>query len=336
MQVHFVNVGYGEAILVQRDDFTVLIDGGTNRAEEYNNPGCIRIAEYLKKIGISKVDLIIVTHIHDDHIGGIPEVIRSFPVSEVWINIKPDVPDLKRIREFDSVRQRNLSGVLFKNALESYEEMLAECEMRGIPVLQKGEENGLLSSSKGVTRDFSIEILTPDEKLQTQMLDEYNRLGLLCAEQEISKAEALFYHIDKQANRTSISLRVRAGKAAVLLSGDKVDGWDGIYKKHGNRLESQILKATHHGQKDGLPEAMIEVSQPEVFVICSSVDRRFDSAHPDVIERANDFLREEKKNGGVYITGCLKDNSPEEKEFCAVCFSCDESTGEISTYYKEA
>lgn len=108
MQIHFINVGYGEAILIKRDGFIILIDGGTNRAEEYDNPGCIRVSDYLKQTGFSRIDLVIVTHIHDDHIGGIPEVIKNFPVSSVWINLKPAVPDLNTTayqRVIDSLQE---------------------------------------------------------------------------------------------------------------------------------------------------------------------------------------------------------------------------------------
>lgn len=39
MQIHFINVGYGESILViGSDGFTILIDGGTDRDEEYQVP----------------------------------------------------------------------------------------------------------------------------------------------------------------------------------------------------------------------------------------------------------------------------------------------------------
>jgi len=299
MQVHFINVGYGEAILVTGDDKTILIDGGTNRAEEYEHPGCIRTAEYLKKTGISKIDLVIITHIHDDHIGGIPEVIRNFPVSQVWINVRPDMPNMELIHQFDSVIKGNLSGTLFKNALESYAELLEECNRREIPVLQKGKEDGFLSFTEG----FDIELLTPDKQMQMETRDAYDRLF---AEKEIRKAEALFYEIDKLGNSTSISLRIKAGKTAVLLSGDKVDGWEEIVQEYGSGLESQILKVTHHGQMDGMPEAMLQAADPDIFVICADENRTYNSAAPEVLERITAYLDKKEKPLQVFITGDME------------------------------
>lgn len=321
MKIHFINVGYGEAILIQKDDFNILIDGGTNRREEYDSPGCIRISDYLKKMSIAQIDLAIVTHIHDDHIGGIPQVLEDFPVYEVWINLKPELPDLDTIRSFESVRSGNISGVLFQNALEGYRKLMELCENKKIPVLQMGKGTRSISPFP----DLFLELLSPDPALQLELLQKYEAL---CGETDHDRAEGLFYDIDRQGNRSSMALRVRAGKTAALLTGDKVDGWDGILNEYGDRLHSQILKVTHHGQKDGLPEEMIRVAQPEKFVICSSRDRRFNSAHPAVIQRIAEYIGE-KPDCGVYITGSLSSDS-EDGEICAVCFWCNEDTGEVA------
>lgn len=328
MQVHFVNVGYGEAILITRDDFVILIDGGTDREQEYKNPGCIRIDEYLRKMGISKVDVIIITHIHDDHIGGIVNVLKHFPVSEIWINVKPMESSEDIVKRLETVVAGNSSGMLFRNALKSYGELVAECEGRGISILQKGSMEGKIQ----LEDDFSVQLLSPNAEVQSETRENFDRLFL---EKNIEKAEKMFYRLDALANTTSISLRLISGKISVLLTGDKVDGWEEIYKKYGNSLESQILKVTHHGQMDGMPEAMLQASQPEFFVICASADRRYNSAHPAIIERANEYLAKTKKNGGVYVTGFLGENGSEGNSICAVSFLCDESTGEISINYVE-
>lgn len=168
--------------------------------------------------------------------------------------------------------------------------------------------------------------------MQKQILEDYRQF---CSEKNPERSEAMFYQIDKEANRSSISLRIKAGKASVLLSGDKVDEWETVLDRYADHLESQILKITHHGQIDGLPQAMIEVARPDHFVICSSADRRFNSAHPEVISRARSYLGENRKRGGVYITGCLEIEFLTEKQICAVCFDCDEETGEIVTLFQE-
>ncbi len=344
MQVHFINVGYGEAILITKDDFVILIDGGTNRREEYNNPGCIRVEEYIKRQCISKIDIVIITHMHDDHIGGIENVVNAFDVGEVWINVKPKVSPGDIGERFRELVKGNLSGTLFRNALNSYSHIVSECEKKGIPVTEKGSTSGKIFLEEG----FSIEILSPDPHTQKDTAALFDSLFL---EKDMEKAEKLFYDIDRNGNQTSIALRVEDGKTAVLLSGDKTHGWDEIYKRHKENLNSQILKITHHGQLDGMPEAMLSAAKPDHIVICASGDRRFNSAHPDVIKRANTFLKDNNKDGGVYVTGlldrdagcpdCFADsmscntggqdrNAEEATGLTGIVFDCKGETGEIS------
>ena len=327
MRVHFVNVGYGEAILVEKDGWSLLVDGGTNRVNEYKAPGCIRITEYLKRAGLSRIDLIIVTHIHDDHIGGIPEVLKHFAVSEVLMGFLPPVPDLNKIESFESIQQGNSSGQLFKNALECYAELLTECKKQNIPIRQRSYKEGHFSPIPGLT----LEVLSPDCAQEVEMLAAYHSL---CEEEEISEAEMLFYKIDRKGNNSSIVLRISAGKTAVLLTSDKTDGWEEIWDKYGVNLKSGILKVSHHGQVDGLSDAMIRVCEPDHFVICASADRRFNSAHPEIIRRIEKYLLQKQTAGGVYVTGCLEDNKIGKIMPCAVYFDCNEVTSKITVGYE--
>ena len=88
LTVTFVNVGYGEAILLESPDpskpdgvFTALIDGGSAEDSEFadRSSGRVRIEEYLKKRGIRRLDLAVSTHIHEDHLCGLLRAARITP-----------------------------------------------------------------------------------------------------------------------------------------------------------------------------------------------------------------------------------------------------------------
>ncbi|MBZ9688865.1 MBL fold metallo-hydrolase [Clostridium estertheticum] len=77
MVTHFIDVGQGDCILIQVNNKNLLIDSGTSDS----NTELIR---YLKNNNITKLDYIIATHPHDDHIGGMASVIRAFKVGEFY------------------------------------------------------------------------------------------------------------------------------------------------------------------------------------------------------------------------------------------------------------
>ena len=79
LTVHFLDVGQGDSELIQFDNKNVLIDGGEQ------NMG-LRVESYLRDHGVSSLDLVVATHPHEDHIGGLIKVLNDFPVnSKCWI-----------------------------------------------------------------------------------------------------------------------------------------------------------------------------------------------------------------------------------------------------------
>jgi len=78
LEFHVINVGQGDSMFFKLPaGEIVLIDGGPAIAGE-------SVVSYLKKSGVKKIDLLIATHPHEDHIGGLLSVLDSFPVSVVW------------------------------------------------------------------------------------------------------------------------------------------------------------------------------------------------------------------------------------------------------------
>ena len=76
LELHFIDVGQGAAVLLRTDRATVLIDAGETNAA----------ADYLSRIGVTRISLAVATHGHADHVGGFLEVFRRFPVDRVWYN----------------------------------------------------------------------------------------------------------------------------------------------------------------------------------------------------------------------------------------------------------
>lgn len=76
--IDFIDVGQADSILVRNQDKVMLIDAGTNEAGE-------TVVNYLENLGITKIDHLIGTHPHEDHIGGLDDVINNFDIRQIYM-----------------------------------------------------------------------------------------------------------------------------------------------------------------------------------------------------------------------------------------------------------
>lgn len=76
LEVHFIDVGQGDSVFIRQNKSTMLIDAGENHYGEL-------VVDYLKKEGVSKLDYVVGTHPHSDHIGGLDDVINEFEIGKV-------------------------------------------------------------------------------------------------------------------------------------------------------------------------------------------------------------------------------------------------------------
>ncbi|GAB4213883.1 MAG: hypothetical protein OHK0022_51600 [Roseiflexaceae bacterium] len=75
LRVHFIDVGQGDSVLIETPDRrTMLIDGGN---------GGSGTLDYLRQQGIATIDVMVASHPHADHIGGLIDVLRAMPVGVV-------------------------------------------------------------------------------------------------------------------------------------------------------------------------------------------------------------------------------------------------------------
>lgn len=82
--VHFIDVGQGSSTLIQQGTTGILIDSGLS---EYGES----VTDFIKSCGVKKLEYVVATHPHNDHIGSMVEVMSSFETGEI---IMPELSEI--------------------------------------------------------------------------------------------------------------------------------------------------------------------------------------------------------------------------------------------------
>jgi competence protein ComEC len=139
LTVHFIDVGQGDSELIQFNNRNVLIDGG----EQVMGP---RVESYLRDHGVSSLDIMVATHPHSDHVGGLITVLNDTPVKQVL-----------------DIGQAHPSPI--------YETFLKLLDQKNIPY-----KNPQLGQTIDLDPNLKIEVLNPPS---TQFTDDLNQNSIV-------------------------------------------------------------------------------------------------------------------------------------------------------------
>lgn len=115
LEVHFIDVGQGDATLIKADGHAMLIDAGEN-----DKGTAVQL--YLEKQGVEQLDYLVLTHTDSDHIGGADVIVTKFDIGQIFMS------DFKK----DNKTYRELmDSMKYKNMTFSTPEVGAEYELGG-------------------------------------------------------------------------------------------------------------------------------------------------------------------------------------------------------------
>jgi beta-lactamase superfamily II metal-dependent hydrolase len=254
MRVHVIDVGQGSASLIEFPCGTMLIDtggeattwkvgdyvkvfGGANAAVSYVQGFFNARAEFEPRL-----DLLLLTHPHIDHTGGVPQVLRQFRPRHV----------------VDNGEQRDGSGIGEQVAAATY-----------------------ASSNAGVERWFVREATIPDgvgltngtiDPIACAGVDPLIRVLWGTAESDPD------WHRSEYAdqNNHSVVVRIDYGEASILFTGDLEEsekgrsaGIERLLAKYGDSelLDVDVYHVGHHGSANGNTTALAREVSPEIAVL---------------------------------------------------------------------
>lgn len=158
LQIHFFDVGQADSILLVSNKHAMLIDAGNN------NDGDL-VVNNIKKLGIEKLDYLVGTHAHADHIGGLDNVISNFEIGTFYMpKIQTNTKTFEEV--LDAAAKKKLK-VTTPKVGEKFKLGKVECEI----MLARNRNN------RRTTRKFKFIFNCNKSNIQRTKLSIYGRCG---------------------------------------------------------------------------------------------------------------------------------------------------------------
>lgn len=230
LTVTFLDVGQGDCAVIQfPSGQTFLIDGGPITAGF--NAGEKIVAPFLRRNGISRIDAMITTHPHADHLGGVPYLMRSFDV----------------VRTVDS--DQMLGSRLFRE-YEALEKNVTQVTARA----------GMMET----IGNARLYYLHPTEAfIDHDSSDGYSNI-----------------------NEVSVVCKIVYGTTSFLFMGDaETESEHHMVSLYGDFLDSDVIKAGHHGSSTSSSDDLVSAVTPDHVVISVARFNKFKHPSRFVLDR---------------------------------------------------
>jgi len=227
-----LNAGKADCLVLQLpadgQTKTIVVDGGSK--EEHRRP----LPLFLKELGAPQIDLMILTHIHQDHVGFLQDAAETFFVQEAVVPY-PLIPlTPKQLEAFYSPKQA--SHLIAYNAL--YHSLEKRCRLHTVYPF-----TGPRCYQFG---DYTLTCLFPPPGAISPVWGAYQKLTA-----PTPNAQAIAQEAREQINAdSSIWLLEKENQALLLLCGDGLDiSVAESCLRHGVK-QVDIIKLSHHGRND--------------------------------------------------------------------------------------
>jgi beta-lactamase superfamily II metal-dependent hydrolase len=234
LQIYFVDVEGGQSTLfVTPEGKSLLIDTGW---PDNNGRDAGRIAAAAKDAKISKIDFVLITHFHDDHVGGAPQLTAKVPVGTF----------------IDHGENRETNGEGGKKVFAAYQQLLATGKYKHITA-KPGEVLPVTG--------MQVRVVSADGELIERPLPGGGKENANCA-------NAPKPPIDDTENPRSLGTLITFGKLRILDLGDLTGDKEMALMCPMNKIGAvDIYVASHHGTASSGTPVLVHAISPRVAIM---------------------------------------------------------------------
>jgi len=272
LQIYFVDVEGGQATLfVTPERQSLLIDTGWPGQDGRDAD---RIVAAAKKAGLSKIDYVLITHFHEDHVGGAPQLAARIPVGTF----------------IDHGDNRETSDAATNQVWNSYQELLATKKTKRLSVkpgdvLPIAGMRALVVSSDGSVIDKSV---IDKPVIDKAMIDKSMTGADSGAGQENPACKnAESYPADQTENARSLGTLITFGKLKILDLGDLTRDKEMQLMCPVNKLgKVDIYIVSHHGWAQSSSPALVYGIDSRVAIMDNGAKKGGTPATWDIIRKS--------------------------------------------------
>ena len=261
MKLHFLKTKWSDMIILESNGEAALIDTGFE--EQYD-----QLAEYLKKLGVSRIKFILLTHFHRDHYGNITALTENFSVEKVYMKEYSglDCTTAWGSVADDTYRQSEMDK--YRKIVDTISANSKLIPVEGLASVPFGKYELKLFSTENSIREIYEDPSCPDT----------------------------YHKIAFSENQNSLGIFIKADGKNVFLGGDILDHSsphpkaDHVCCQVAQSIGEQIdiYKAPHHGTIHTACEKALAIFRPKTVIITNEdAYLNTESDVYDLLRRAN-------------------------------------------------
>jgi competence protein ComEC len=234
LRVYVIDVEGGQSTLfVTPAGKSLLIDTGWP-GNDFRDAD--RIVAAAKSAGLSRIDAVLITHYHDDHVGGVPQLVQRIPVGTFFVH-GPN---------------RELDHGATERGYAAFQKVIADTKAKEI-VARRGDRLPI--------QGIDVTVISSDGKVIEKSLPGAGQPNSFCKQSEVRPP-------DQTENARSLGVLIQFGKLKILDLGDLTWDKERDLMCPDNRLgKVDVLVVSHHGWYQSSSPALVDAIHPRVAIM---------------------------------------------------------------------